>query len=124
MKAAATGWSAAVLASLLLLSACPARQARRLTLDQPVRVLERLPQGLQCEPVNKITLRDGTGCGYLGRTQQGSEASLMYNLQQKARQQGANLVIPGPITPDSWEGCPANGLLVEAELFYCDFGAK
>lgn len=112
-------WTLAFL-STVVLGAC-ATQSRRLPADQPIRLMQSLPQGISCQSLGDLTSRDGLGCGNMGPARAGNEETLFYNLKAQARQRGANVVIAGEVQTDSWTGCPANGLLVEAQLYRCDF---
>lgn len=113
-------WKLALLSTVTVLAAC-ASQSRRLPADQPIRLMQQLPQGITCEALGNLRSRDGTGCANMGQTRAGNEQTLFYNLKAQARNRGANLVIPGEIQAESWTGCPSNGLLVEAQLYRCDF---
>ena len=110
----------ATLLSLTGLVAC-ATQSRRIPADQPIRMMQSLPQGIQCQALGNLRTRDGTGCANMGSARAGNEQTLFYNLKAQARLRGANLVIAGEPQPDSWSGCPSNGLMVEAQLYSCDF---
>ncbi|MBF2055197.1 MAG: hypothetical protein IGS03_17235 [Candidatus Sericytochromatia bacterium] len=108
---------------MALNSGCLQRQSQPESLPDKVRIVRRLPQGIHCEPLATVTLRDGQGCAYMGRTQPGSPDILMHNLRLQARKYGANVaLLLSDIEPDSWEGCPANGLMIESELYRCTFG--
>ncbi len=110
----------AVLLITTLLSSC-ATQSRRVPPGQPIRILQHLPQGITCQPLGNLRSRDGTGCANMGSTRAGNEQTLFYNLKAQARRRGANLVIPGEIQADTWTGCPSNGMLVESQLYSCNF---
>lgn len=110
------------LAALTLLGAC--YNARRISEEElgPVRRQMRLPTGVSCELLGHVTVRDGTGCGYMGGSRPGQSQTLDYNLTKEAERHQANLIIPdGPAYHDSWEGCPSNGLIQEAKLYRCAF---
>lgn len=114
--------------ALLLLglsSACLQRQSLPESGPEKVRIVQRLPQGIPCEALQKVTLRDGQGCAYMGRTQPGSPEILMHNLRTQASKYSANVaLLLSDIQPDSWEGCPANGLVIESQLYRCTFGLQ
>lgn len=110
------------LTALTLLGAC--YHARRIPEEElgPVRRQMRLPTGVSCELLGHVTVRDGTGCGYMGGSRPGQSQTLNYNLTKAAERYQANLIIDdGPAYHDSWEGCPSNGLIQEAKLYRCAF---
>ncbi len=112
---------------LLLALSLTACKNQRISEEElgPVRVLERLPSGISCEKIEHVRLRDGTGCGYMGGSRQAQRDTLFYNLRQQARKRQANVVIlDGEPQFDSWEGCPSNGLVAEANLYRCDFNVS
>lgn len=91
----------------------------------PVRLLDRLPSGISCQSLEQVRLREGTGCSNMGRTKPAQPEILYYNLRQQAQRRQANVVIlMGPPSEDSWEGCPSNGLVVEAKLYRCAFASE
>lgn len=110
--------------SICLLTACYNRRISEEELG-PVRMLEHLPAGVSCEALPPVTLRDGTGCGYMGGSRPAQTQTLFYNLKQQARRYQANVVIlQGPPRTESWEGCASNGLIAEANLYRCAFPAE
>jgi len=112
------------LIGLSLLGAC--YNARRIPEQElgPVRRQTRLPAGVSCELLGHVTVRDGTGCGFMAGSRPGQPQTLNYNLDKEAERYQANLIIPdGPPYNESWEGCPSNGLLQEAKLYRCAFPA-
>lgn len=115
--------SACALILIGLSSGCLQRQSQPQSAPDKVRIVRSLPQGIPCESLASVTLRDGQGCAYMGRTQPGSPDILMHNLRLQARKYGANVaLLLSDIRPDSWEGCPANGLIIESQLYRCSFG--
>lgn len=113
-------WERVLLSTTIVLTAC-ASQSRQVPAEQPIRLMQHLPQGLTCQSLGNLSSRDGLGCGNMGQARAGNEQTLFYNLKAQARQRGANLIIPGEVQTDGWTGCPSNGLLVEAQLYRCDF---
>jgi len=101
--------------------ACAPRQIKP-EQEQNIRILHQIPTGIACKPLHEVRLRDGIGCAYVGTTRPGSPEILMLNLRQQARKHGANTaVLLGEIMPDQWDGCPANGLVVDAAFYHCEY---
>lgn len=112
---------------LVLLAMLVSCKGQRISEEElgPVRVLERLPSGIACEKIEHVSLRDGSGCGYMGGSRQAQRETLFYNLKQQARKRQANVVVlDGEPQPETWEGCPSNGLVAEANLYRCDFSVS
>lgn len=86
-----------------------------------VRFLSQLPVSAQCQLLDTIEVLEGNNCNAAGINQAGQEHLLRYNVTQKARKRGANIVIAGPAIVQSWAGCPNSGLSMQAKLYQCDY---
>lgn len=112
-----------MLASLggLTLSACASRTPEPESRgNQQVRFLSQLPAA-QCEMLDTIEVLEGNNCNAAGINQGGQENLLRYNVTQKARKRGANIVIADPVVVQSWAGCPNSGLSMRAKLYRCSY---
>lgn len=104
------------------LTACASRSpAPELPPNVQVRFLSQLPPGAQCQRLDTIEVLEGNNCNAAGINQGGQETLLRYNVTQKARKRGANIVIADPVVSQSWAGCPNSGLSMRAELYRCDY---
>ncbi len=101
--------------------ACAAQQGSIPRSNKVVQVASVLPSGVSCRLIDTIETLDGAECANLGRNRVGQEQILRYNLTQKARKRGANLMIPEAPFSQSWEGCPGFGLSMRAQIYDCDF---
>lgn len=86
-----------------------------------VRFLSRLPSTAQCQLLDTIEVLEGNNCNVAGINQGGQENLLRYNVTQKARKRGANIVIADPVVVQSWAGCPNSGLSMQARLYRCSY---
>ena len=109
-----------------LLTSCAPRRPQPPASDGRIRILKELPRGVRCERMKQLRLRDGVGCGYtMTGSAQGQRVSLMYNLRRKARMYKANVIVvtQDPQPDEQQPGCPRFGLVMEADLFACDYTA-
>lgn len=86
-----------------------------------VRFLNRLPPTAQCQLLDTIEVLEGNNCNAAGINQGGQENLLRYNVTQKARRRGANIVIADSVVAPSWAGCPNPGLSMQAKLYQCHY---
>lgn len=86
-----------------------------------VRFLSQLPAMAQCQLLDTIEVLEGNNCDAAGINQGGQAHLLRYNVTQKARKRGANIVIADPVATQSWAGCPHSGLSMQAKLYRCSY---
>jgi hypothetical protein len=111
-----------LLSLTFVLGACATRSPEpESASQQQVRFLSQLPSSAQCQLLDTIEVLEGNNCNAAGINQGGQENLLRYNVTQKARKRGANIVIADPVVAQSWAGCPNSGLSMQAKLYRCSY---